>query len=1072
MANRTEYKVDTTRKPSGMVVDRNDMNFSVRWKVMDTDHGAGQNCSWHTNVSGDKWFPAVVTSSDTMVDISPVASNYYPYTDKVLKWLSCIVQGKRSQTTETTTSGSDTVTTITNYRWSEWGSVVYRISPPNAPTLEQDLDTEAYPKCTFSWEVDTSPDDNKPFTRVEWQSLRVRESSVIDGSKLRWAASSTNDFQSGVGAATGGVPITEDSSDLADTSWTRWVRVRSLGPGGASAWRYIKHVYAKPYAPTIERAMNRTTMQYAQTYAQTTRNAINIRVQWTSYWVSAHPIDHLLVQYLIDTPAEGMATPAEPNWQTAMKIYDSRESDVAEFSVDGRVDTDKCLWVRVVAVHDVYQTSSAVYRLAVGELAAPAFNGTISLDYTEKKATISVVHNSKVTDSRIAVYFHKNEDTPFICSIIERGQDPKVIPLNWFETTDSLGFSLMEFQGTASRQTRTYTVSGTTYTYNRYTLDTNMVSDKVDNGGDVPVSPTGFRAIYKVGIAKDSSNSSKSEKTVDVLVDWNWNWYNATHAEISWSTNPNAWESTDPPSNYSVDRMRPSQLWVTGLNRGLRWYFRARFIRVYDDVTVYGPYTATKSVLLADTPPAPSITAPNPAITVENPAALSGVSYRVGRTGLIRVGWVYSNTDGTEQKSAVVREVTSAGAFVRTVARIDGQSQYAEFQPSTFPWAAGTTHYLQVRVTSSAGLTSEWSESVAVEVAPPVTCQIASSSLVTETVNGVDRLRLKELPLTVTITGAGDGDTTSLVVERAYDYTIVRPDETEFHGCAGETIASLSHLGAGGFSVSLDDLYGSFDDYAWYRIIATVQDSFGQYKTVRQTFQVRWTHQPVRPTGTVVMDGNQAIITPALPAGMIPADGDVVDIYRMSADKPEAVILGGEWGKSYRDPYPAIGELGGHRIVYRSANGDYFDANSVVAWTTLRRAAGDYLDSRRAIIDFDRYQIELDYNVDVSSNWTKDFTETAFLGGAVQGDWNPAVQRKTTVNTMVISKFDIETQRNLRRLAVYPGICHVRTPDGSSYSADIQVQESRSHTRGGAVLEYTLAITRVDPEALDGVEEE
>ena len=57
----------------------------------------------------------------------------------------------------------------------------------------------------------------------------------------------------------------------------------------------------------------------------------------------------------------------------------------------------------------------------------------------------------------------------------------------------------------------------------------------------------------------------------------------------------------------------------------------------------------------------------------------------------------------------------------------------------------------------------------------------------------------------------------------------------------------------------------------------------------------------------------------------------------------------------------------------------------------------------------------------------------------------------------------------MRRLATYAGICHVRTPDGSSYAADVQVSEGRKQGTGHSMVEFSLTITRVDVEALEGM---
>ena len=121
-----------------------------------------------------------------------------------------------------------------------------------------------------------------------------------------------------------------------------------------------------------------------------------------------------------------------------------------------------------------------------------------------------------------------------------------------------------------------------------------------------------------------------------------------------------------------------------------------------------------------------------------------------------------------------------------------------------------------------------------------------------------------------------------------------------------------------------------------------------------------------------------------------------------------------------------------------------------------------------AIIDFGTGRVYLEYELGISHSWKKDFTETKYLGGSVQGDWNPAVSRNGTIST-VMTTDDMDTIEEMRRLAVYAGICHVRTPDGSSYAADVQVSEAQKQATGHNIVEFSLTITRVDVETLDGM---
>ena len=164
------------------------------------------------------------------------------------------------------------------------------------------------------------------------------------------------------------------------------------------------------------------------------------------------------------------------------------------------------------------------------------------------------------------------------------------------------------------------------------------------------------------------------------------------------------------------------------------------------------------------------------------------------------------------------------------------------------------------------------------------------------------------------------------------------------------------------------------------------------------------------------------------------------------------------------DPYPTIGEAGGYRFVFKTKNGDYITEDNELAWDDVSGS----VDSLATIIDFDGRQVVLEYDMEVSHSWEKDFTETTYLGGSIQGDWNLAVHRSTTVGGNIVTD-DPELIASMRRLASYPGICHVRTVDGSSFAADVQVSESRSFSKAGKVATFNLAIKQVDTQALDGL---
>ena len=366
------------------------------------------------------------------------------------------------------------------------------------------------------------------------------------------------------------------------------------------------------------------------------------------------------------------------------------------------------------------------------------------------------------------------------------------------------------------------------------------------------------------------------------------------------------------------------------------------------------------------------------------------------------------------------------------------------------------------QVNTLVGTNNVWSDSGQVEVR------------IAESMRDVDTLT--KMPLSIKVTGAGDGGITTVVVERAEDYLMVRPDETNFNGNKGEMVLQTSPplVGINQVSFNTEDLIGPMDDGAVYNIVATVQDGLRQKDSVTLPFEVHWEHQAEEPSAEVVIDEENLIayIKPIAPANADPED--VADIYRLSADKPELIVEGAIFGETYVDPYPALGDMGGHRIVTRTKNGDYITEGNQIAMIDSPELGVNPIENEDLlnVIDFEGRQIRFYWETDYSNTWAKDFQETTYLGGSIEGDWNPAVSRSGTLSSKAITVLDQEMLKDVRRLADYPGICHVRTADGSSYAADVQVSEDYTDDEKGMVTNYSLSITKVGSQGFDGMTKE
>lgn len=1002
----------TTKKPTGLSIKRNGNSFVIQWKIGDKDYGEGQTLQYH--VYGQKWQNVPIGNATTKKTIPITAANYFPNTKTLLRGFYVRIRGRRKDFKD----GDNTV----NPAVSAWAEKTYDVLYPNKPSISAALSGSYNNVCTFTWRTTVANDSAHWFSKIQCQTCLLANSNITDGSKIPSTVTWTTRGETGANSS---ATITEDSSVInRGVAYTRWVRVRAQGPQGSTAWAYARHVYSVPYQTKNVKASAKETNSGGYLCTST----------WETPRDAAHPVDSINVQYTFTAPDAGMTCPDTATWTDAMTLAYKDGSDAAAFSLDSQVGADQCLFIRINTIHDRNTTFGKATLAAVGRLKPPV-NLSVSQDQTTYRATVHAENDSSVEDSFLVIrYMTASNPNGFDIGVIPHGQNEVTVQCPAWASTSGVKFGVYAAVGSYRTTVRADGVTS-------YAVSTLMRSALVTYGGTVPAAPTNVTV-------------TQTDTAGTIRVAFDWAWQAATFAELSWADHADAWESTDGPSTYTINNTHASAWNISGLEVGKTWYVRVRLGNGDGNDATYGAYSEVVSIDLSSAPAVPVLALTNSVITED---------------GSVTASWAYSSTDGSMQASAEVAEVS--GTTYTTLAVVES-AQHVMIAASDAGWSYGETHLLAVRVTSGSGKQSEWSDPVAVAIAEPLEAEITQSSLVqkTVTIDNIGRTfyALTEMPLTVTVEGAGTGGTTTVIIERAETYHVSRPDETEFNGFEGETIAIFSQLGEAQITITDEDLIGHLDDGASYRLIATVQDGLGQSAEVTHEFDVDWTHQALIPGAfaDVNQDEAVAVLYPIAPAG---ADQtDVCDIYRLSVDRPELIYEGAAFGGVYVDPYPAIGEHGGHRFVLRTANGDYITANDELAWVDLRAAEGDTLLSDSVIIDFGTGRVNLDYEIDVSHSWKKDFTETKYLGGSVQGDWNPAVSRNGTIAAVTVVD-DIATIEAMRRLAVYAGICHVRTPDGSSYAADVQVSETQKQGTGHKAVEFSLTITRVDVETLDGM---
>ena len=1086
------------KAPTGFSVTRNGNNYNLTWKLGQQYTAQVLKYRVHNGPVLDASGIAKDTTSKT-ITINKL--NYYPMigiTPVPVIYFS--VLGK---------SGNAN---------SSYTNLSYSIAPPPTPEITVKASEHADNETTFSWKIDwgkvNKDSGNKIFTKVEVYSVLSRDIEIETDEIVGWEPYGgwiEPDVESGDITITETVPLYEFYS------YTRHLMIVAQGPGGDSYPAFAKRVYAIPNVPKNITAEAAVLAENTTSAASRFRNGYMIRVEFDIDVTLSRPVDELRIEYAIEKPLTAytdrggnryvdFTAPPIDNWTTASTIHDdalttydwgggaySRSDSyyepykhVSTFVIDNEIPNDKWVFVRVVSKHDNQVSASQPVLVKMGSTlmtqrvktfwgdphsSTTTYNtrndrdlcgylsdpSGLSAEINDNIATISVNNNSDVDASCVAIYFRSDKNPEERLIGIKPANSSTAISVELPDDGETSAISLGAKAFLMDYGPSSPAISGvTSYTqYKVYAESYGIIWDD----RPVPKPPTNIVC--------------SSPRTGVVHISWDWSWVEANGVEISWADHDDAWESTDEPTTYTIENQRATSWNITGLDLG-KWYFRLRLYKIDGDAVTYGTYSRIVDFTLYSTPLNPSLQVIPPTVAPD---------------GKVTCYWSFTATDGDEQIQADICEATvdsNGTVHYGSIIAHTNAEQFKTLSVKALGWEAGTTHYLAVKTTSAfSNKKDDWSAPKSVQVFDPVTVSINSTSLQTITVvddaeQGIShqQLSLTEMPLQISATGAGSGGSITYIIERAGDYRLDRPDEDTIMGYDGETIAIIQKKARiindepnFDVSINLRNIIGRLDDGAYYNLIAIAEDSNGQTSQSSPiNFAVHWNHQAVIPSATILVDNDElaTFITPKKPSSGY-ASGDTCDIYRLSIDKPVLIYEDAKFNTKYVDPYPTLGENGGHRIVYKTKYGDYITADNEFAWIDYTKESGDIVDKFATIIDFGDDRAILPYDLSLSSKWSKDFTQTKYLGGSIEGDWNPGVEKTVTINTRIAVKQDSDLVEVMRRLAVYSGICHVRTPDGSSFAANVDVSEDREEKKINMIASFTLDITKVDNVGFDGM---
>jgi len=319
--------VASTVKPTGITISKSGNRLSFSWK---TGQVYTQQQYRYTFAGGYPGKAGTVNDRNGYIAINE-GTTHAGYIDIPLSKLFPAMTTKSTVFKLSVRGYGQTTKT-----WSAWTEASYKFLVPNDATISRQ-DVRLTPNVNTDY-ITGKGDPHCVDLIYEWvQSTAAKQASV------KWSATGkgnkTGSYHSGT--CTPGQTITT----AYDQEYVTWFRCRARGVAGNSKnYTYINKMYADPLAPTGISA---------------SAKGLNITVNWTPHNTAANPTDYFKVSYCIGVPRANLTPPASPNWIIGSTMI-AKTARTTTFTVPQRPDTDMCLWVKVTAVYDAYETDSDV----------------------------------------------------------------------------------------------------------------------------------------------------------------------------------------------------------------------------------------------------------------------------------------------------------------------------------------------------------------------------------------------------------------------------------------------------------------------------------------------------------------------------------------------------------------------------------------------------------------------------------------------------------------------------------------------------------------------------------------
>lgn len=546
-------KNDKSSAPKSLSITRKKNKYTFSWTL--GEKYSKQQFEYkvdHIGKKKDKWVPRKISKSAKKESIEINGKNI----DKIMFHVK----------------GTGVDTSKVNKTESKLADYTMQISPPNKPKIQVRMTADN--AATFAFE--SKDEEKKPIYYLKWQSILSKngtEPSLKENwskytSKNNYASYHSGDTKTDKGKiqykASGSWSHTESFT----TGWVRHFKVQAVGAGGESAWVSAKQVYNSPDA-----AKNIKCSSISEKNGR-----ITMKVTWDSDTSKAHPIKQSSVQYYIGKLGQNLE-PSQGSWQDApggsVKDFpdNKKGTQTASIRIDSPVETDQCLWIRVVNYYTSLPVESdpVLVKKLIKPLATPTIN-TIDYDSITYRVSISATNNSEAYGSKLVVYYYDSDDTPAsgkIIGIINGSQASTFQCPNWTGHTP-ISFGVQAIIGDIKE-----TVKDNDTYFRGYILssDTSMILGKqyywyitvdsydalpipVDIAAEYPSNPQSQGWLEDIGNVTVSTDTSVVAGKTYYSRSRNWQ---AMYYEVNYpSGNPSARDYATSKPYYEVDNTTPN----------------------------------------------------------------------------------------------------------------------------------------------------------------------------------------------------------------------------------------------------------------------------------------------------------------------------------------------------------------------------------------------------------------------------------------------------------------------------------------------------------------------------------